>query len=598
MSTLATLVVKLVGDIGGFSKSMDEANSVAEKANTSLVSKLGGGLATVGKAAVGIAAAGIITATTAITGSMVAAGDWAGTLDSLGDVMGTTANESATMAVAIRGVGGDVGAITGQVAKLATGIYDSKGQLSEAGKLMQGMGIKFADAQNKLLPAPALIANIADKISQMPDGLQKTEAMMTLFGKSGKDMTDTLNALTSSGLAEAEAKAKAFGLAIGDDAVNATIEMGKSMADLEMMGQGLAVSLGGQLLPVIVPIIQQFTQWAVSVMPAVRAGIDTIVNAISPFISLIYNLIYGLGAGGDSFGTITNAVYTFLTALGIGQGQAAQWAVAIGGFVSETIAWLQQAVAWVAANWPQIQAQITGAFEQARTIVEPILTAIWTVVSTIFGAIVAFLQTNGPQIEAFVGGVWQRIQGIIAGVLAILQATVIPAFEAIAKFVSDNQQYIQGIIEITWGAIKMAIEVVLTVIEGLINTALNIIKGDWKAAWESFKGIATGVWDAIQRFFAGIPASMVELGKNVIDGLIKGLENAADAVRAALVKIIGDAIGGVKEFLGIHSPSTAAGDIGDDTILGFVKRILAGKSMVEQAMTKVASAAIGAGDAL
>ena len=55
MATLATLLVKLVGDISGFSESMGKAEDVAAKAGDSLASKLGGGLATVGKAAAGAA---------------------------------------------------------------------------------------------------------------------------------------------------------------------------------------------------------------------------------------------------------------------------------------------------------------------------------------------------------------------------------------------------------------------------------------------------------------------------------------------------------------------------------------------------------------
>ena len=78
MATLATLLVKLVGDISGFSESMGKAEDVAAKAGDSLASKLGGGLATVGKAAAGVALAGIAAtspeARVLICGSLYLAG--------------------------------------------------------------------------------------------------------------------------------------------------------------------------------------------------------------------------------------------------------------------------------------------------------------------------------------------------------------------------------------------------------------------------------------------------------------------------------------------------------------------------------------------
>ncbi|MFK5165328.1 hypothetical protein, partial [Propionibacterium freudenreichii] len=79
-------------------------------------------------------------------GSVAAANDWAGKLDSLGDVLGTTADDSAALMVAIRGVGGDTDAITGQFAKLTTGIFDAKGGLSTSGVAMEKLGIAFRDS--------------------------------------------------------------------------------------------------------------------------------------------------------------------------------------------------------------------------------------------------------------------------------------------------------------------------------------------------------------------------------------------------------------------------------------------------------------------
>ena len=178
MGTLSTMVVKLVAETGAFISGMEGAASKAKDVATVI-----GGAAAAGVAALGAAMVASIARTV----------EWGDQLDSLGDVLGTNANESAALAVAIRGVGGDVDGITGQMAKLVNGLEDGNGKLSTSGKAMADLGIAFRGANGEMLPATELLTSVADKLATMPDGLDKTRIMTELFGKSGKDLSDTMN---------------------------------------------------------------------------------------------------------------------------------------------------------------------------------------------------------------------------------------------------------------------------------------------------------------------------------------------------------------------------------------------------------------------
>lgn len=631
MSTLATLVVKLLGDTGPFTSSMAGAESTADKTSNTLASKLGGAIGTVSKLAAGAAVAGFAALTGAVIQGINATNEWANTLDDMGDVLGTTANESAAITVALKPYGDAAGEITSQTARLVTTLEDSKGGLSDNAKLLNSMGIAFKDTNGQMLPTTKLLNNIADKVSQMPDGLDKTQLMMQLFGKSGKGMSDALGALTTEGLANATDKAEKFGLAIGDDGVSNSLEFQKSLTDIEMAGKGLSVTVGNALLPMIVPLVQWFVQLAMNALPAVRGGITQLIGLLQPFSVFLSQMIVGISQGVDPFTVFKNALSNLLIVLGMSSGGVSGLGNAFGvlqmivasivGYVTPLVTqmvgiWMtefQLVVGWITMNWPMIQETIISVFNGIVSVVQPILAAIFsvitavfssifTVISTVLGAVQIFLTEHGTEIQQFFTTTWQSIVEIVTLALELINATIVPivttiaafltqAFTSVATFISQNQETIVSILTVAWNAIKLVVNIALDLIKGIITVALNIVKGDWSGAWSALKEMLFNIWGDIEVFFNGMPSQFIQWGKSIIDGLVFGLNKAADSVRTALLKIINDGITAVKEFLGISSPSKLFGWIGEMSGLGLVNSIASmGGQVYNAALSLVDSA--------
>ena len=503
-----------------------------------------------------------------------------------------------------------------------------------------------------------LLKDVSDKLADMPDGLEKSELMMQLFGKSGKEMSDVINSIAKGGLDEAAKKAKLFGLAIGDDGVSAAVKAKNSFAELELMGQGLAVTLGTQLMPVIMPLIQQFLLWAQGAMPAVRDGIVQIGNVIGPIIDAFGDFVGSLLAGesvaldssdefsrlaellttlgipddvavgisdtvgvivqvfgdlfnriGDGKTSITDLVSDFVSGILQILGMGEEGAAGVGSFVAGIVGALASVVAWVSTNWPLISATITSTFNQVSAVVTPIIQGIIAAISSV----VNYVITNWPQIQATIVGVFNQIVAVvgpilqsIVAVVQVILATMSTFWQAhgaeivtfisttfntivsivtaignvigavwagIAKFFEENQAGLMAAVELAWGTIRAVVEVALGLIRGIINAVLAVIKGDWSGAWASIKAALIGVWESITTWFAGVPSQMVEMGRLAIEGLVKGLEKAADQVVNALTKIINDGINAAKKFLGIQSPSTVFAGIGENMMRGLANGI-------------------------
>jgi phage-related protein len=600
MSTLATLNVVLNGDIGGFLKAMKDAEGQSQSSD-GLISRALGGIGDAAKLAGTVAVAGIGAAVGAAIGGVTAFESWANTLKDTQNVLGTTADETAGLVVAIRTVGGNVDGLTGQFAKFAKGaLADGKSltpiqqdlkdlgiNIHEVGKQSTVMGTalpsaKLTELSDKLTAATAklhdmdaayakakthtemstlnlskqrdmvaaltaqldsggktiartigadgplkgsaeILQEVANKISKMPDGLEKTKLMTELFGKSGKDLSETLSALANGGLQAAEDKAQSFGLAIGQDGLDRAHEFGVGLETLKMAAEGFAVSIGSVLMPVILPAIQKLEEWAQVVMPQLRQGIELAFTWIQTNVAPI---------------------------------------------IAQMIAAFQTAVAWVQVNWPMVRDTVIGVFEKIKAVVGPVVEAISGVITAVFGAISTFLQTHGEEIKGFISTTWTDISNIVTTVVTLIAAIITTIFNAIKQFITDHGTQLQIVFDTLWKQIRTVVETAINVVKTIISTVMAVIHGDWDTAWNNIKNIVSTIWTGIQdlwnNFWTGVKNVLLSMGidvqaawtgfwggirttvENIWSGIKMFIQNAVNGV----IDVINGMIGGFNDSLG------------------------------------------------
>jgi len=494
---------KASSETDGFSKSARE--SAKESDNLSDKMK---GIGTAAKA-VATAVAGAAAAAGAAIAAIGAAAiktisdtnAWAGTLDGLGDVLGTNANESAALAVAIRGVGGDVGAVTGQMVKLTKGLEDNNGKASETAKLMTSLGISYKDANGKMLPASAIIENTANAIAKMPDGLEKTNVMTQIFGRSGKDLGDTMAALANGGLDNAMKKAKEFGLAVGDDGVNASIEFGKKSAELQMRMEGMSVTIGNALLPAIMPFMDTLNDLSAEYLPQVSAAMIPVIQSFIAFAkdnlpAIIESLKLVIDWVTTNWPTIRDTVVNVFNAIVKGYDEYVKPVV---DFFIEAFTSMSYSTS---ENMDIIGQKIDSIMQGIKNIVEPILTAVQ-----------GFWKDNGESISGFVMEYWTSIKEIISGVMLIITTAIDTALPAIQATIEKYLPTIQFIFETAWGAIQIIVGTALDLVKGIINTVLALINGDTEGALGAIQKTFNDIWTRI----SGVIQKWIDTAREYID---------------------------------------------------------------------------------
>jgi hypothetical protein len=96
----------------------------------------------------------------------------------------------------------------------------------------------------------------------------------------------------------------------------------------------------------------------------------------------------------------------------------------------------------------------------------------------------------------------------------------------------------------------------------------------WKAIDGKLREIRTNIeqiWEGVVTFFTGLPQTLFTMGQNIIQGLIDGFWDQADAIRRELDNIVESAINAIKSRLGIRSPSQVFAEMGENMARGLME---------------------------
>lgn len=125
---------------------------------------------------------------------------------------------------------------------------------------------------------------------------------------------------------------------------------------------------------------------------------------------------------------------------------------------------------------------------------------------------------------------------------------------------TDVMTSITGALESAAALATEAIYGAVSVILGAIKSALGIEEGDTLS--EIGKKVIDGIKAGLTTAVTAVLGALKDIGKSLWDGINTGLSEAAGAAKEAILAPFENIITWVKEFFGIHSPSTVMAEIG------------------------------------
>ena len=219
-------------------------------------------------------------------------------------------------------------------------------------------------------------------------------------------------------------------------------------------------------------------------------------------------------------------------------------------------------------------------------------------ITTAFGTAVAFLTSPITLVIAAIGALiaigyllyknWDEISAHLKQTWESIKATAISVWNGIKDFFSNLWNSIKEIATNVWNSIKTFFSNLWNGIKSAAISAWEAIKTGISNAWNGtinwVKDAANGMLD----FFRELPGKMLDIGKNIIDGLLNGLKNAWGAVVGWITDKANWIKDKFKSILGIHSPSREFMKIGMYVDEGLVKGLEDGEVDINTQITGMA----------
>ncbi len=191
--------------------------------------------------------------------------EWAMAVNDIEDITGM-AGESASKLLyvgqSVRLTSEQIAGALGKMSRSASTAEEEIKRMGAEGKastdIYSRFGIQILDNNGRMLAAEKIFRNILEVHRQLPNGIEKTNMEMAIFGRSGKDLNDILN-ISAQEFDRLIANAERAGLVISSETSQAWEDLRNKTKELELSFKGMQVQIGNVLLPTFIDAVDETT---------------------------------------------------------------------------------------------------------------------------------------------------------------------------------------------------------------------------------------------------------------------------------------------------------------------------------------------------
>ncbi len=236
----------------------------------------------------------------------------------------------------------------------------------------------------------------------------------------------------------------------------------------------------------------------------------------------------------------------------------------------------------------------------APTISEQLPVLVETVLPGLLSAAVSL-------IEALGSGIMSALPSLIPVAVEVVMTLVNDLASNVGLLVDSAATLLTGLADGLIQAIPQMVPAVLQIILGIVTHLLENIPQLITSGIQLIVALAQGLVQAIPQLVAALPqivsavvrglgqltTQLPSIGLNAIRGLWNGMSNALGWLIEQIRGLCSSALGAIKSFFGIHSPSTVFAGLGENLMLGLAGGIADSSGAVTDALQDVAGLTTG-----
>jgi len=333
-----------------------------------------------------------------------------------------------------------------------------------------------------------------------------------------------------------------------------------------------SAALGQALLPAAAAVANALAgvaKWAsknVPLVTALAAAVGVLVSAI-----LIYNVAMKIAAiVQTAFNVAMSANVIFLVIV------AVIALVAVFILLYKKVGWFRAAVDKLWAGLKTAFMFVVNMYKAEWKIMVKVLTVTFKVVGRVISAV--WNAIRGPAKKT-----WNAIKGAAVSTANVIRRV----WNAVSSALSNVASHIRSAFTNTWQAVKA----VASSITSAISHAFSGVRHAVTTAVSTVSTVFRSLPGKVRAAFSGAATLLLNVGHDIIAGLIRGITNAASGVASAVQKIIDAIPKFIRKRMGIGSPSKVMAALGRDIMAGLEKGMADGVEGVKR-VTKMATDAI------
>lgn len=478
---------------------------------------------------------------------------------------------------------------------LRTAITNMASPTKNMAEVMDQYGISLTDANGNMLSLSEIMQVLRDRMGGLDESTQAAAAS-ALFGK---EAMSGMLAIINTAPEDFGKLTEAINNSNGTTEKMASIMQDNAAGAFERLKSAVNVlftQLSEQLIPIFTSVVEKVTEWVnwfgtlddeTQKLILTIAGVSA---AVGPVLIVIGKIITALGTIGGAISNVVGIVTKGITAIiGIGGKLMAgiqtlfgllmaHPVIAVITAIIAAVVLLYNKCEWFRDAVHTVIDAVVGFFKGAWKTVQ----AVWSAAGEFFGGIVDGIKSAFDGIGEFLGGLftaaWEMVQGAWETATEFFSGIgdgIHEVFESVTSFLGDAFSAAWEAVSTAWGVAKGFFSDIWDNISGAAKKAGEMVGKSLKVAWDAVKN----AWDGAISFFSGIASKIVgaftgigskflDIGRSIVDGIKNGITGAWDAFIGWLNGKVGGIVQGVKNMLGIHSPSTVFAGIGENMALG------------------------------
>ena len=183
-------------------------------------------------------------------------------------------------------------------------------------------------------------------------------------------------------------------------------------------------------------------------------------------------------------------------------------------------------------------------------------------------------------IKKIVGGTLKTVFEVLAKALGESNINILDITSSVGDAIISFRDWLKKneYLEKSFGILKTALNGAISIIKKITNVVADFIKS---IDFDKIKAFGSEIRKSISNLVSGIDFNnFKKIGGNIVDGLVKGIRSGISKLPNTMIEIGRSILDTIKDFLGIHSPSTKMEEVGENTVEGLFNGIQNGISKI------------------